>query len=167
VRRAERSDLQGLLALVAATGGHMDAAPAWAPVPQRFSREVLEGHAELFRDGGAESWVAIRDRRLVAFVLMRDASGDPLTAPAGAAELTLAATHPAHRRRGIGRAVVEHALSAAHDAGRDACVADWRSANLEASRFWPARGFTPVAIRMQRRIDPLAVERCRARRGAG
>jgi hypothetical protein len=34
--------------------------------------------------------------------------------------------------------------------GREVVDLDWRMANLEASRFWPARGFRPVLHRLHR-----------------
>ena len=38
-------------------------------------------------------------------------------------------------------------------AGYRYCITDWRSTNLQASRFWPRFGFRPVGYRLVRRID--------------
>ena len=54
---------------------------------------------------------------------------------------------------GIGTLLTRHGLAHARDIGHRDCLADWRSANLLASRFWPSQGFQPAAYRLSRRID--------------
>jgi hypothetical protein len=44
------------------------------------------------------------------------------------------------------------ALAWAAGAGYRAIVTDWRVTNLEASRFWPRRGFRESFIRLYRSI---------------
>ena len=36
--------------------------------------------------------------------------------------------------------------------GHTAAIADWRTTNLEASRFWPAQGFLTIANRYVRTV---------------
>ena len=44
--------------------------------------------------------------------------------------------------------------AAAAAAGFHLCIADWRTTNVEAARFWPRLGFQPAAYRLVRKIDP-------------
>jgi ribosomal protein S18 acetylase RimI-like enzyme len=50
--------------------------------------------------------------------------------------------------------LARHGLLHAKEAGYRFCVADWRTTNLLSSRFFPRLGFTPVAFRLTRHIDP-------------
>jgi ribosomal protein S18 acetylase RimI-like enzyme len=70
--------------------------------------------------------------------------------PEGALHLASMATLPEVRGQGIGVALTHHALRQAKAAGRRVVDVDWRMANLEASRFWPARGFRLTFHRLHR-----------------
>jgi GNAT superfamily N-acetyltransferase len=65
-------------------------------------------------------------------------------------------TFPEARGLGVGVALTEHAFRWAREQGYDRMKADWRIANLLASRFWPRRGFSPTAYRMVRYLHPEA-----------
>ena len=92
------------------------------------------------------------------FVAERD--GDPLGGlllwadPGQPISIDVAATLPEARGLGVGKALTEHALRWARDQGHERTKADWRVANLSASRFWPNRGFRPTAYRMVRYLHP-------------
>ena len=63
---------------------------------------------------------------------------------------------PEARGLGVGKALTVHALRWAREQGHERAKADWRVANLLASRFWPNRGFRPTAYRMVRYLHPQA-----------
>jgi GNAT superfamily N-acetyltransferase len=159
IRRATSADEALVRSLADVVPDHTAGPPAWAPVPDSYLEEIRDGYAELAREGGGTCWLALRDGRAVGLVLMLEASGDPLLVPPWSIGLAVGATVAAERGRGAGRALAERALAEAAAAGHRWCVADWRSANLEADAFWPARGFRRVAIRVARRLEPLAMER--------
>jgi GNAT superfamily N-acetyltransferase len=58
---------------------------------------------------------------------------------------------PGLRGRGVGTALLAVALEWAAGAGFAGCVLDYESANLPATRFWPAVGFSPVLHSVGRR----------------
>ena len=49
-------------------------------------------------------------------------------------------------------ALAAHALAWAHEHGYPTMITDWRMTNLEASRFWPKRGFRETFLRLYRSI---------------
>ena len=69
--------------------------------------------------------------------------------------LSVAATKPKARGRGISTALTWRGLGQARKDGFEICYTDWISPNLPASRFWPRFGFKDVAYRLSKRIDPM------------
>jgi len=67
---------------------------------------------------------------------------------------SIAATKPEARGRGISACLLWRGLSQAQKNGYEICYTDWISPNLLASRHWPRFGFTDVAYRISKRIDP-------------
>lgn len=69
--------------------------------------------------------------------------------------------HPAHRRRGVGRALIEHLAGQAKALGCTRLVAgveDPLGEDGPGSRFAAALGFTPVLRERRRRLDLAAVD---------
>jgi GNAT superfamily N-acetyltransferase len=97
-------------------------------------------------------FVAERDGRPVGHLLLFARPEGDLRVPAKNIDLASAATLPAVRGTGVGLALTAHALTWAKEHGFDSLTVDWRSVNLLASRFWPARGFRPQFYRLYRRI---------------
>jgi GNAT superfamily N-acetyltransferase len=57
-----------------------------------------------------------------------------------------------HRGRGVATAMVDHALSEAHDAGFTYAETNWRVTNRNAQRYWLGYGFEPTYVRLHRTI---------------
>jgi GNAT superfamily N-acetyltransferase len=96
--------------------------------------------------------VAELDGRVVGHVLLyRRPTGD-LRVPEQSIDLAHAATLEDARGRGVGLALAAHAINWANGQGFRSITTDWRSPNLEASRFWPRRGWRPTFYRMFRAI---------------
>jgi GNAT superfamily N-acetyltransferase len=57
-----------------------------------------------------------------------------------------------HRGRGVGTALVGHALGEAHDAGFSYAETNWRATNRDAQRYWLHFGFVPTYVRLHRTI---------------
>jgi ribosomal protein S18 acetylase RimI-like enzyme len=145
IRRGDPSDLDRALSLAEVVAEHQARAPVWADV--RTSAEEREA-----------SWRALLGRSDVGYFLAEregEALGHLVMQPAGSgvAELLLAATRADARGLGIGRALTAAGLRFAAERGLRTCIADWRVANLAASRFWHARGFAPTAYRLVRGVD--------------
>ena len=134
----------------------LNQAPVWAPVPDEHMENIRLGYAELANDDTSTTWVALDGKEIISYVCVFPEEigaihylGDPQTA-----HFAIAATHPAYRGRGIGRALFTHILSIAREQGHDRIYTDWRITNLEASRYWPTFGFEPFSYRLLRRINP-------------
>jgi ribosomal protein S18 acetylase RimI-like enzyme len=82
-----------------------------------------------------------------------DSSEKGLIVPEKCLELSVAGTRPDFQGRGIGQTLTRHGMADAYERGYRMCLTDWRSTNLQSSRFWPRQGFQPVAYRLARRID--------------
>jgi GNAT superfamily N-acetyltransferase len=95
--------------------------------------------------------VAELDGRVVGHILMYRRPAD-LRVPEGNIDLSQAATLEDVRGAGAGLALTAHAINWAAEQGYRSITADWRAMNLEASRFWPKRGFRPTFYRMFRAV---------------
>jgi GNAT superfamily N-acetyltransferase len=96
--------------------------------------------------------VAELDGRIVGHTLMYDRPTGDLRVPEQNVDLAHAATLESVRGRGVGLALTAHVIRWAYDSGYRSITTDWRSPNLEASRFWPNRGFRPQYLRLYRAI---------------
>jgi ribosomal protein S18 acetylase RimI-like enzyme len=124
-----------------------------------FSEHVIPGE-DAFVDDWRDTWddeqfthfVAERDGAVVGHLLLyRRPEGD-LRVPPSSIDLANAATDPDARGSGAGLALAAHALTWAHEHGYETMITDWRMTNLEASRFWPRRGFRETFLRLYRSI---------------
>jgi ribosomal protein S18 acetylase RimI-like enzyme len=157
IRAATPDDADLVGELAAAISRHQAGAPVWQPSLPEFLAQLPESHAELLANPDAGYWLATGpDGRVLGFQVLLPAEPDPgdLRTPSRCIYLEVAATRPEQRGSGVGLALLAHALAAARAAGYQACMTDWRSTNLLASRFWTRRGFRPVALRLRRSIDP-------------
>ena len=118
-----------------------------------------ENYREVAADEEAIAWLAIEDRdgveTAVGFQIYYEAEPEPddLYIPESCMELPAAGTLADARNRGIGLALTNAGFAFAKEAGYQYVLADWRTTNLQSSRFWPRRGFQPVVYRLFRRVD--------------
>ena len=68
--------------------------------------------------------------------------------------LSAVAVRGAHRRCGVGRAMVDRALHDARAAGFTHAETNWRVTNRTAANFWRRYGFTTTYVRLHRTIGP-------------
>ena len=59
-----------------------------------------------------------------------------------------------HRGRGLGRALVDHALERAYAEGFEYADASWRATNTTGARFWTRYGFRTTYVRLHRSVGP-------------
>jgi len=96
--------------------------------------------------------IAELDGRVVGHILLYHRPTGDLRVPEQSIDLAHAATLEDVRGEGVGLALAAHAIRWAHDQGYRSITTDWRSPNLEASRFWPRRGWRPTFLRMFRAV---------------
>jgi GNAT superfamily N-acetyltransferase len=126
-----------------------------SPVFDRHSNEFYSGLPEAYRNA-----VEQQDARVLLARLDGEALGLLLWRPfppvrlydERSAEMLLLAVHPRARGRRLGRLLVSEAMRDMARFGHSCVVADWRTTNLEASRFWPALGLLTVAHRYARTV---------------
>lgn len=150
IRRAGPADIEAVLDVAGIITSHQLGKPVWSGVRLPGREEMRADWEELLADETAVILLAERDRDTVGYAATYPA-GEP-----GVAHLPVAGTRPGVRGSGVGRALAEHALHRAHEDGYRKVLVDWRSTNLLASRFWPARGFLPTHIRLRRDVQPPA-----------
>ena len=158
IRRAGPEDLDGAEMLGRLLPEHQMASPTFAwTAPQRLEGYRAAYAAEL-GDPGAFFWIALdetdgRTLGLAGFYVAEPS----LAVPDGAWELSVAATAPDARERGLATALLRTGLDAARAAGATSCICDWRTANLLAARTWRRLGFRVTHARLHRRIDERVV----------
>lgn len=96
--------------------------------------------------------IAELDGRVAGHILLYHRPTGDLRIPDESIDLAHAATLEDVRGAGVGLALTAYAINWAHEQGYRSITTDWRSPNLEASRFWPRRGWRPTFYRMFRAI---------------
>jgi ribosomal protein S18 acetylase RimI-like enzyme len=80
----------------------------------------------------------------------------PLEARRGSFDRTLlvsaVAVKPEHEHRGVARALIDHALNHAQNAGFTHVETNWRVTNRRAASFWRRYGFRPTYVRLHRTV---------------
>lgn len=156
IRQAGPADKAILIKLSDVIWRRQVPAPVWGIMLPELLPEQKEGWAELADDPDVTVWLAFLDGEPVGVqgYWTAEQAVDNLLIPPNCVHLSVAGTVEAFQGRGINTALTHHGLAQAAAAGYQVCETDWRSTNLLASRFWPRRGFRPMAYRLVRRIDP-------------
>jgi GNAT superfamily N-acetyltransferase len=148
VRRAGPGDVHALVDLCAALfdedGGRRDTAidVGW---PHREGRHYF---SQVFDEDAALGIVAEIDEVAVAYLVgrMREPAA---TRPIRVAVLEAMYVQPAHRRRGIGAALVSEFRGWAHQMRADRLSVTAYAANVDAIRFYEREGFTPRSLSLE------------------
>jgi GNAT superfamily N-acetyltransferase len=153
IRPSTPEDLKSVAGFDRLLWTHLSASPSFSGMD--VDGEDFEGEwADLWDE--AEDFplhaIAELDGRVVGHILLyRRPTGD-LRVPEQSVDLAHAATLEDARGAGAGLALTAYAINWAHEQGYRSITTDWRSPNLEASRFWPRRGWRPTFFRMFRAI---------------
>jgi len=132
-------------------------APYWHPTVPEDWDDLLEGWSELADDKEWTVWLALENEEAlgtVGFTSQNEADTDMLASPR-TAYLSVAATKPQARGRGINTVLSWHGLKQAREDGFEICYTNWISPNLLASRFWLRFGFKDVAYRIAKKVSPM------------
>lgn len=107
-----------------------------APWDQRWSERSF---AEILRMPGAGARIAALGTEPVGFVLARIAADE--------AELLLIGIHPAHRRQGLARALLDHVIAELRGSGVTRILLEVAESNQAALALYRAAGFRAVGRR--------------------
>ena len=157
IRKAGTGDNAQLGSLSNVISRALGNAPYWHPTIPEDWDELYEGWSELADEKDWTVWLAIEgDEALgtVGFTVQEEADTDMLASP-NTVYLSVGATKPQARGRGISTALTSHGLEQARKDGYKICYTNWISPNLLASRFWPRFGFKDVAYRVSKKVSPM------------
>jgi GNAT superfamily N-acetyltransferase len=155
IRRAGTADRAAFVDLSPLISRQYVRAPIWTPLGPEIFADRRTNYAEVLADPSVTIWLACRGDQILGFQLYFpiETRDDALHLPDSCIDLNVGATVEFARGQGIGTLLTQRGLAEARAAGYDWCVADWRTTNLLAARFWPHRGFREVVYRLRRRID--------------
>ena len=131
--------------------------PYWHPTVPEDWDDLQEGWSELADDQEWTVWLALENEEALGTIGFRPEQEDDLQMLASPRTiyLSVAATKPEARGRGINTYLTWHGLEQACRDGFEICYTNWISPNLLASRFWPRFGFQDVAYRLSKKINPM------------
>lgn len=137
---------------------HADA-PVWGVALPEDLPEIYEGYGELLDEEGTTIWLAFLDENPVGIQVYRTLpdEGTNLLIPSKSTRLTVASTIESARGMGVSSTLLACGLEDARSKGFQYCETDWRVTNLLSSRHWPRLGFSPVAYRLVRKVDPRII----------
>lgn len=132
-------------------------APYWHPTLPEAWDELHEGWSELADDPEWTVWLALQNEQALGTIGFRAEQEDAtkmLVSPR-TSYLSIAATQPQARGRGVNTALTWYGLAHARQQGYELCYTNWVSPNLLAARFWPRFGFQDVAYRLAKHVNPM------------
>jgi ribosomal protein S18 acetylase RimI-like enzyme len=131
---------------------HLAAPPSFGGLPVRDLQAYRDEWRSTWEEPELTHFVAERSGTLVGHLLLYRRPAGDLRVPRDSIDLASAATLPDVRGSGVGLALTAYALSWARENSYPTMITDWRMTNLEASRFWPRRGFRRTFLRLYRSI---------------
>jgi GNAT superfamily N-acetyltransferase len=108
--------------------------------------------AATLRDPDAAIFVYECDGALLGYCSVRIDRAPPIQLEVQRAEITDLMVCASQRRRGLGRALVERALSWVKERGVERCEIRVASRNSEGRRFWESVGFDDLMDVLHRRL---------------
>ena len=132
-------------------------APYWHPTVPEDWDELREGWSELPDEKEWTVWMALAGDEALGTIGFRPEEETDMQMLAGprTVYLSVAATKPQARGRGVSTVLTWHGLDQARKEGFEVCYSNWISPNLLASRFWPRFGFRDVAYRVAKKVSPM------------
>lgn len=157
IRKAGTGDNAHLGSLSNVIFGALAKAPYWHPTVPEDWEDLREGWSELADDKEWTIWLGLQNGEALGTIGFRpeeETDTQMLVSP-HTIYLSVAATKPQARGRGINTVLTWHGLEQARLEGYEICYTNWISPNLLASRFWPRFGFTDVAYRLAKKVNPM------------
>jgi GNAT superfamily N-acetyltransferase len=156
VREATEDDVEALVALGPLLYRHQLQSPVFSHFQEQSPDAIREEVLEDFTHDTVVNLVYERDGRIVGnfavYPVELATMHSGLARLPAAAVIPFAVTEPGVRGSGAGVALTDASFAWARANGYETMVADWRAANLAASRFWPRRGFSTSFLRLHRSL---------------
>jgi GNAT superfamily N-acetyltransferase len=152
VRLAGAGDLDAVARLALVEIQHRSAPPMFNPAQDLSLADLAAEHGAL-REAGAVHFLAGLGGRDVGLLTVEPTSPVPRLCPDGQPYIGPTATVPGARGRGVGRALVDAALTWASDHGYSRISVDFETANPLSRPFWLNAGFRPAGYGVLRLID--------------
>jgi GNAT superfamily N-acetyltransferase len=152
VRIAGAGDLETIARLVLVEIQHRSTPPQFAPRQDQPLAGLIAGHRAL-REGGAVHLLAALDGHDAGLLTIELTSPVPRLCPDGQPYIGPTATLPGARGQGVGHALVDTALTWAHDHGYHWVSVDFDTANPLSRPFWLHAGFRPAGYGVLRLLD--------------
>jgi GNAT superfamily N-acetyltransferase len=151
VRPSTPADLVDAARLHAVQEEHLTRSPSFGGVALSSQSELEDEWSDTWTNEHFVHFVAERGGRIVGHTLLYRRPPD-MRVPQGSIDLAGCTTDLDIRGTGLGVALTNYVIGWAAENGIKTMSTDWRLTNLVASRFWPARGFRAVFIRVYRSI---------------
>ena len=145
-------DLETIARLALVELQHRSVPPMFAPRQDRPLADLVAEHRTL-REAGAVHLLATLDGYDVGLLTIELTSPVPRLCPDGQPYIGPTATLPGARGQGVGHALVDTALTWAHDHGYQWVSVDFDTANPLSRPFWLHAGFRPAGYGVLRLID--------------
>jgi GNAT superfamily N-acetyltransferase len=152
VRPAGAGDLDTVARLALVEIQHRSAPPMFNPARDPSLADLAAEHGAL-REAGAVHFLAALGGRDVGLLTVELTSPVPRLCPHGQPYIGPTATVPGARGQGVGRALVDAALTWAADHGYRWISVDFETANPLSRPFWLGAGFRPAGYGILRLID--------------
>jgi GNAT superfamily N-acetyltransferase len=156
VRQAGAGDNENLAGLSHTIFRALAEAPYWHPTVPESWKDLREGWAELADDKEWTVWIALENGVPMGTVGFRPELEEDtqMLASPQTVYLSVVATNPEARGRGISTYLSWNGLKKAQEDGFRVCYTNWISPNLLAARHWPRYGFKEAAFRLAKKISP-------------
>ena len=151
VRTGGVEDLESIARFAEIEIQHRATPPIFEP-PFTPSIDDIRGMHQHLRDTGATHLIASIDGRDVGLLTIELTSPSPRLCADSQPYIGPTATHPGARGQGVGRALVDAALTWAEVHGYQSVSVDFEPANPLSWPFWLANGFKPIGYGVLRSI---------------
>jgi len=161
IRRGGEGDNEHLTGMSHLIMRELEKSPYWHPTPPEDFPELREGWGEMADDKTVDLWLALEGDKTVGTIASwgtmhpEEETDTDMHAALNTFTISVAATRPERRGRGIMTALTWTCIAYNRDQGFEKCYTNWISPNLSASRFWPGFGFQEVAYRLTKNINPM------------
>jgi GNAT superfamily N-acetyltransferase len=152
IRPATPDDVEALIDFDELLYVHQAVSPSFSGLEPPNRDDVRAEWDEVWGDDTFVPFLAERAGAIVGLLGLYRRPADDLRVPASNIDLAFAATTDDVRGTGVGLALTAHAMRFANEQGFASMTVDWRSVNLQSSRFWPRRGFRPQYLRLYRSV---------------